>query len=247
MAESAVQFGDGGSTAGTLNAGSVFGVSQDESNYPLALTEPTPVRGYRQAYEPAPPPQRKMGTVLQGLSMFYHLSASDRQVYTSALVNAGYLTEKEAAKPQSQYNAWRAMVRDAARTGVSIMEQLQSSISLNQSLGGGAGSSGGPTIAQLSDPASVGQTLDDVMTKVLGQRATQKQKDAFLAGIHHAERMQAKTVHDASVTDGSADVVGVDVAARAQDFAQAADPVHADARRVVAAAQVLSNMLKGNA
>lgn len=131
-------------------------------------------------------------------------------------------------------------------------------------LGSGSGG-GGPTLIQLTDPAALGDEIDEAAKRVLGRKASPEEKRLFVATMHNAERRRDMAVsalsdpgNDATranalslsqggpaTTGGVTEIAGVSPGSRSDEFARNIDPLKADARKVVGAAQLLSQMLKG--
>lgn len=130
-----------------------------------------------------------------------------------------------------------------------------------QSAGKESGGRKAPAVAQLSDPVGLSSSLDSAAQKVLGRKATNEEKRLFMAAIHEDQRANAGRIAqindaqsginpDGSISTTSSrqsfDVVGVDPAARAEEFARQADPTRAGARDVVGAFSAMAEMFGGN-
>ena len=126
-----------------------------------------------------------------------------------------------------------------------------------------------PKVVHLTDPAALSDTIDTAAQKVLGRKANAEERRLFVAAMHEAERTQqiaAQSLQDwqqpigadmvalmasgmyqppRPSSGGTTEIVGVSPDARADEMAREFDPLKADARKVVGAAQVLSQMLKG--
>lgn len=250
--------GAGPTTSGsttTVTTGAIYGLDYEEANSPLILsrgTEGTPgtpgIRhgvgmgiSFRSGGHPGTPGKKPtMGTVQQGVSAFYHMSQGERDQYIVALADAGYLKipKKGRASTQSINSAWRAAVVDAARSGQTVIELL------SQPAAGGPedpfASEGAGQVAQLTDPAALHATVDQAAQKVLGRNATDDEKRLFTSMIHGQETGYANNLNA-----GATSVTSTSPEAQALEFAQRADPVRADSRKVLDTFGVIAKMFGG--
>ena len=139
------------------------------------------------------------------------------------------------AGDESTYNAWQNAVVRASRfhavgKNITVDDVMDMAV---QAGGGpaGSGQSRGATYAQLSDPVSLSQQLDDLGTKVIGRKATAEEKRLFTAFIHNRQRNVAQSVAGgANAAEGSVvDVTGVSPEAQAEEFLRRRNPADAGA------------------
>lgn len=107
-----------------------------------------------------------------------------------------------------------------------------------------------PIQVSLSDPAGLAQGITQVYRQIVGENPSQKEKRAFIAAIHQAQRSQQiaqqEARYRAQTEEGEVvETEGVDVQARAEEFAREQRPVESGARDVVGAQNVLRDLIRG--
>lgn len=200
---SAVKFGSGTSTTTGFNVGSVFGLSQDVMNAPVLLAHGEQGAGNFDPNGPRGQSHDTVGTVVQQVSAFYHLSAEERQGAIEQLIEAGYLAAPAKGKklqPQAAESAWKDAVLEAARAGTTVIDILDQRKQEQAALGLGAGSAKPPLTVKLTNPSDLHYIFDQVAQHRLGKNVPAGWVDGMVAAYQAQESAAQHAVYNDAAT-----------------------------------------------